>query len=62
MGCGSSLKRMPTGMAGVDFWGGLFMMNTPPSINSAPRGGSVVAERVIGINVQISVFNQTFDA
>lgn len=53
MGCGSSLERMPRGMAGVDFWGGLFMMNTPSSINSAPRGGSVVAERVIGINVQI---------
>lgn len=28
-GCGSSLKRMPRDMTGVDFWGGMLIMNTP---------------------------------
>lgn len=45
IGCESSLKRMPRDMTGVDFWGGMLIMNTPSIyIYSAPRGGSVVAE------------------
>lgn len=35
IGCGSSLKRMPRDMAGVDFWGGMLIMNNPQHILSS---------------------------